>query len=258
MESWSNRDDETGQVSHPLPVGVEPGGLDGILVINVRSFVERRRNIERQLDPLGLRYEFIHEYDVSELQGAVAQRYLQGSTLSPAQQSCAMKHVWAHCLILERNWQRALILEDDVILARDFVQGLRDALTEAASVEEPYVLFIGSGGNLYTPRHLLVPGKRLYKTSKGRLAEAYIVSRRAAEVRMAWIEAKGIVLPADNLFERIDREQGIASYWLEEPVVVQGSKNGTFRSTLEPALPNVVQGIKFAFQKVRRKYFYRG
>lgn len=232
-------------------------GLGGTFVINVKSFVERRHHIERQLDPLGLRYEFIHDYDVPDLQDEAARRYIRESGLTPAQQSCAMKHVQAHRLLIERDWRRALILEDDVILMPGFVPGVRDALAESASLEEPFILFIGSGGNLYTPRSRLVPGQRLYRSSRGRLAEAYIVSRRAAELRVSWIEQQGIVLPADNLFERIDREQGIASYWLEEPVVVQGSKNGTFRSALEPAPPKFVQRIKFALQKMRRKYLYR-
>ncbi|MCP9447168.1 MAG: glycosyltransferase family 25 protein [Nitrospira sp.] len=232
-------------------------GLDGILVINVKSFVERRRHIERQLDPLGLRYEFIHDYDVADWHEEAVQQYVRHSGLSLAQQSCAMKHVHAHRLLIERQWQRALILEDDVILLRGFVQGVRDALSESSGFEEPFVLFIGSGGNLYTPRSRLVPGQRLYRSSRGRLAEAYIVGRKAAELRVSWIERYGIVLPADNLFERIDREQGVALYWLEEPVVVQGSKNGRFRSALEPAPPKVVQRLKFALQKLRRKYLYR-
>ena len=231
-------------------------GLDGIFVLNVRSFIERRRSIERQLDPLHLAYEFIHDYDVSDLSADVLQKYFQRSTLSLAQQSCAMKHVQAIRLMVERDWQRVLILEDDVILAREFVEGVRDAIEEASCLEEPHVLFIGSGGNLYTPRSVRVAGQRLYRSEKGRLAEAYIIGRRAAKLRIAWIEQNGIVLPADNLFERIDQEMGIASYWLEDPVVVQGSKNGTFRSALEPAPPNFIQRVKFGLQKLRRKYLY--
>ena len=232
-------------------------GLDGILVINVRSFVDRRKNIERQLDPLGLRYEFIHDHDASDLSPDTVRKYFSASTLSGGQQSCVMKHLQAHRCIVERNWRRALILEDDVILAGGFLDGVRDAITESASLEEPYVLFLGSGGNLYTPRHLLVPGQRLYRVDKGRLAEAYVIGRRAAEMRMAWIERSGIFLPVDNLFERIDHEMGIASYWLEEPIAVQGSKNGTYRSALAPAPPNIVQWVKFGLQKLRRKYLYR-
>lgn len=243
-------------MSETLSSGLAKLGLDGILVLNVRSFLDRRKSIERQLDPLSLCYEFIHDYDVSDLNSQVLAKYFQGSPLTPGQQSCAMKHFHAFRLMVERNWQRTLILEDDVIIAREFVEGVRDANVEASRLEEPYVLFIGSGGNLYTPRNLRVPGRRLYKAVKGRLAEAYIIGRRAAEIRMAWIERNGIVLPADNLFDRIDQEMGIASYWLEAPVVVQGSKNGTFRSALEPAPPNFVQRIKFGLQKLRRKYLY--
>lgn len=243
-------------MSHSTSSSLERLGLDGILVLNVRSFVERRKNIERQLDPLGLRYEFVHAYDVDDLNVGSVRKYLRGSGLSPGQLSCAMKHFHAFQLMVERNWQRVLILEDDVIVAPDFIEGIQDAIGESSGIQGLHVLFIGSGGNLYTPRNLLVPGQRLYKSAKGRLAEAYIISRRVAEMRIAWIERNGIVLPADNLFERIDHEMGVASYWLEDPVVVQGSKNGTFRSALEPAPPNFVQWVKFGLQKLRRKYLY--
>lgn len=230
--------------------------VDGILVINVRSFVDRRRNVERQLDPLGLSYEFIHAYDADDLSSESVRKYLRGSGLSSGQQSCALKHFHAFQLMVERNWQRALILEDDVILAPDFIEGIQDAIRESSGIQGPHVLFIGSGGNLYTPRSIRVPGKRLYRAAKGRLTEAYIIGREAATIRMQWIERHGIVLPADNLFDRIDQETGIASYWLEDPVVEQGSKNGTFRSALEPAPPNFIQRVKFGLQKIRRKYLY--
>lgn len=243
---------------HQRAVPIESFGLDGIFVINVRSFVDRRRRIEEQLDPLGLRYEFVHDYDIPDLSDETVRRYFrEGAALSPAQQSCAMKHFHAYRLLVQRGWRRALILEDDAILSHEFLQGLRAAITEAASLQEPLVLFVGSGGNLYTPRSIRVPGKRLYRAAKGRLAEAYIIGREAATIRMQWIERHGIVLPADNLFDRIDREMGIALYWLEEPVVEQGSKNGTFRSALEPAPPNFIQRVKFGLQKLRRKYLYR-
>lgn len=243
-------------MSEPSSSNLGSLGLDGIFVINVRSFVERRKNIERQLDPLHLCYEFIHDYDAADVNSEALQKYFQGAALSPGQQSCAMKHFHAFQLMVERNWQRVLILEDDVIVAPDFLAGIQDAIRESSGIQGPHVLFIGSGGNLYTPRSSRVPGKRLYRAAKGRLTEAYIIGRQAAAIRMEWIERHGIVLPADNLFDRIDQETGIASYWLEEPVVEQGSKNGTFRSALEPAPPNFIQRVKFGLQKIRRKYLY--
>lgn len=230
--------------------------LDGILVINPRDFVDRRKSIERQLQPLGLAYEFIHSYDVADLNAAITARYFKNELLSPGQRSCALKHLQALRLVAERQWQRALILEDDALLAGQFVSRLQEALQESASIASPHVLFIGSGGNLYTPRRLQVPGRHLYKSTRGRLGEAYVLGSHVARRRVEWIDAHGIPLPIDNLFEQIDRECGIDLYWLEPPIVEQGSKNGRFQSVLEPAPPKFVRRITAALQKVRRKYLY--
>jgi len=230
--------------------------LDGILVINPRNFVERRRSIERQLQPLGLAYEFIHTYDASDIDATIAERYFQNAALSPGQQSCALKHCEALRLICTRNWGRALILEDDAILAPQFIQGLQAALKESAPLKAPYVLLVGSGGNQYTPRKRRVPGQCLYRSEKGRLTEAYVLGSQTARLRVEWVERQGISLPIDNLFDRMDRELNIARYWLEPPIVEQGSKNGQFRSVLEPAPPNFVRRVTSVLQKLRRKYLY--
>lgn len=230
--------------------------LDGILVVNPRDFVERRKSVERQLQPLGLPYEFIHSFDACDIDEALVGRYFQSGQLSPGQQSCALKHVQALRLIVEREWRQALVLEDDALLTSRFAPELAATLEEAVRLPSPRVLFIGSGGNQYTPRRFRVAGQRLYKSERGRLGEAYVLGSPEARVRLRWIEEHGIPLPIDNLFERIDRECGVVMYWLEPPIVEQGSKNGRFRSVLEPAPPNMIRRITSLLQKVRRKYFY--
>ena len=57
--------------------------IDGILIINPRDFIERRQNIERQLQSLGLTYEFIHTYDICDLDPETIQRYLGTPTPIP-------------------------------------------------------------------------------------------------------------------------------------------------------------------------------
>lgn len=235
---------------HPVPV------LDGVLIINPRAFTERRESMERQLRPLGLAYEFIHTYDADDIDATIIQKYFPNARLSPGQQSCALKHLQALRLMVERNWQRALVLEDDALLVPQFIPELDAALRESARFDPPYVLFIGSGGNQYTPRRLRVPGQRLYQSDRGRLGEAYVLGIQTARLRIEWIEQHGISFPIDNLFEQIDRERGIAMYWLEPPIVEQGSKNGRFRSVLEPAPPNIVRRVTSVLQKFRRKYLY--
>lgn len=230
--------------------------LDGILVINPRDFVDRRRSIERQLQPLGLAYEFVHTYDASDIDATLTQRHFHNDVLSLGQQSCALKHLEALRLICERRWERALVLEDDAILGKNFFQGLRSALKESNLFDFPHVLLVGSGGNQYTPRRRRVPGQCLYRADKGRLTEAYVLGSQAARLRVEWIERQGISLPIDNLFDRMDRELNIALYWLEPPIVEQGSKTGRFQSVLEPAPPKFFRRITAALQKIRRKYLY--
>jgi glycosyl transferase, family 25 len=230
--------------------------LDGILVINPRNFIERRQSIERQLQPLGLEYEFIHSYDAADIDSALVGRYFQNGALSSGQQSCALKHLQALRFIAERKWEHALVLEDDAILGSRFVQGLQAALRESAPFEPPYVLLVGSGGNQYTPRRRRVSGQCLYLADRGRLAEAYVLGFQTASLRVEWMEREGISLPIDNLFDRMDRELEIVRYWLEPPIVEQGSKNGRFRSVLEPSPPNFVRRMTAVLQKLRRKYLY--
>lgn len=230
--------------------------LDGILIINPRSFIERRQSVERQLQPLGVAYEFIHSYDAGDLGAAITGRYFPNALLSAGQQSCALKHLEALRLIAERGWQRAMVLEDDAILASHFLSGLRAAIQESAGFGSSYVLLVGSGGNQYTPRKKRVPGQCLYKAERGRLTEAYVLGSETARVRVEWIEQHGISVPIDNLFDRMDPELHIDRYWLEPPIVEQGSKNGQFRSVLEPAPPNCVRRMTSVLQKFRRKYLY--
>jgi glycosyl transferase family 25 len=231
--------------------------IDGILIINPRNFVDRRENIERQLRSLGLTYEFIHTYDACDLDPETVQRHFTVPYPNVGNQSCAMKHLAAMRLVIERNWKRALILEDDVILAWDFIQGVRDAIRESSAIKQPHVVYIGSGGNFYTPKSLRVPGQRLYKATKGRFTDSYILGAETARLRVEWMKQHGISGPIDCHFDASDPKLGIERYWLEDPVVEQGSKNGTFRSVIQSAPPNVIQRVRFWWEKMRRKYIYQ-
>lgn len=232
-------------------------GLDRIYVINVRAFEDRRRHVLAELARFGLDCEFIHEFDAVDLTPELDVRYFPRTSLSTGQKSCALKHVAALERIVARSQRAALVLEDDVVLSDEFPEGLAAALSEAARYPEPHVIFIGSGGNFYTPRSQRKPGQRLYPALRGRFADSYIIGSEAAAMRLDWIRSKGIAEPIDNQFQSIDLALGIRMLWLEEPVVEQGSKNGMFETVLEQAPPRPIQRFLFAWEKFRRKYLYQ-
>lgn len=233
-------------------------GLDALYVINVRSYEERRLHVTRELARFGLEAEFIHELDTADLTPELDREWFApGNDLRPNQKSCALKHVAAIRRVRDRGQERALILEDDVVLAPGFGEGVEAALRESVRWPEPRVIFIGSGGNFYTPRSQRVEGQRLYPAQRGRFGDSYILGARTAGLRLDWIAEHRITKPIDNQFEEIDKALGIAMLWLEEPVVEQGSKNGLFQSMVEPAPPPALQRLKFGWEKLRRKYLYQ-
>jgi len=232
-------------------------GLDAILIINVKSFVERRRHVEGQLARFNLRGEFIHEFDADEITAADDRRWFAGDQLNRGQKSCALKQVVVLQRVIEHGWQHCLVLEDDVVLADDFPEGVRAALAETRDEPRPYVIYLGAGGNFYTPASQRQPGRRVYPATKGRFTDSYIISAQEAALRLARIEAQPMVKPIDVVFDTVDRAAGIRFLWLENPVVEQGSKLGVFRTSLEAAPPNWLQGLRYRLERLRRKYLYQ-
>jgi glycosyl transferase family 25 len=232
--------------------------LDAIYVINVRSFAERLRSIMTQLARFGLEAEVIHEWDPHDITEAVAARwFVPGGVLRPPQRSCALKHLAALQRIAGRRQNHALVLEDDALLAPDFARGIERALAEAPAYPADSVIFIGSGGNFYTPRSRREPGRSLYPGPRGRFTDSYIIGWRAAQKRLDWIAQNRISRPIDNQFETIDRHEGIQMLWLEDPVVEQGSKTGRFATAIDKQLPPWLQGLQFRWEKLRRKWLYQ-
>ena len=256
--------------------------LDAIYVLNVKAFDDRLRSITRQLAALGLAAEVIHAWDIEDISPEVAARWFDAAaqgqatttttittatttttttppplTITSAQRSCALKHVEALQRIVANGHRHALVLEDDAMLAPDFLDGVKRALAEAPGYPEASVIYIGSGGNFYTPRSQRELGRSLYPGARGRFTDSYIIGATAAGMRLDWMQTRGIERPIDNQFDMMDRELGIQLLWLEDPVVEQGSKNGRFVTAIDRPLPRWRQGLQFHWEKLRRKWLYQ-
>ncbi len=231
--------------------------LAAIYVINVKNFTERRQLIESQLSKLKLSAEFILDWDKDELTEEIIDQFFTGNELTPGQMSCATKHIIALQKVAQQTQGYSLVLEDDAVFSDDFELGLSRALQESSNFTGAKVIFIGSGGNFYTPKSKRVKGQHLYIGSRGRFADSYILDAETAQLRLDWIMKNKVSQPIDNQFETIDRDFNIQMLWLEDPVVEQGSKAGMFDSSLEPAPPPWLQRIFFAWEKLKRKYIYQ-
>ncbi|MFK5951175.1 MAG: glycosyltransferase family 25 protein [Methylococcales bacterium] len=231
--------------------------LVAIYVINVKEFTARKQLIESQLSKLNLNAEFILDWDKEELTTEIIEQFFANHQLSIGQMSCATKHIVALRHITKHKNGFCLVLEDDALFSENFLQGLSYALKESANFPGPKVIFIGSGGNFYTPKSQQIKGQHLYIGNRGRFADSYIIDASTAHLRLDWIAKYKVSQPIDNQFETIDKQLGIKMLWLEAPVVEQGSKAGVFDSSLEPAPPPWLQKILFGWEKIKRKYIYQ-
>ena len=235
-----------------------PAGLDSVYVIGLRTSDDRRRSITAQLARFDIVPEFIDEWDAVDITSEIEEQMFTGD-LNRGQKSCTLKHVTALRKVVERGERHALVLEDDALLAPDFAEGVRAALAEWGNFRQPSVVFLGCGGNWYTPRNLRRPGQRLYPAPHGRLTDSYLIGVDAARARLDWMARNRMSYPMDNQYQIMDTELGILLLWLEDPVVEQGSKTGLFDTTLEPdsQWPPWLQAWIFRWEKLRRKYLYQ-
>ena len=233
--------------------GELPPGIDAIFVIHAAQFVDRAKLIRTQLEALNLQFEWVLQYDVLAITDAIREKFFKDTTLLPPQQSCALKHWRVQQIVVERKLTRALVLEDDAILAPEFSAIFNRMMSEECLIKEPHVTFLGCGGHYYVGSEELKEGQLLYPRNQGKFTDSYIVMFEAAKRRLEWMNANGIPRPIDHLLEQIDREFSTPMYWLEPPIVEQGSHNGRFDSAIEKSHSRWFQAIQFRWKKMWRR-----
>ncbi|SLM19229.1 conserved hypothetical protein [uncultured spirochete] len=99
-------------------------------VISLSGDDVRRSFMRRQLDALGIDYEFFDAIRGSERIGDlrwyddVSVHHLEGRSLRPGEVGCALSHAAVYAEIVKRGLNWALILEDDGLLHQDLPQVL--------------------------------------------------------------------------------------------------------------------------------------
>jgi len=212
---------------------VETGiqGLDAVYVLTVKTFTDRIAHIKQELGRYQIGFEFIFDHDANELQDADMAQVFEPGELGLPHRSLVLKHAQAWKLALARDQQRILVLEDDVLLAPSFMDGIAQALAAAEKLDPGYLIFLGGADTKVPDAFFLADGPLFplpLPTAEGYLSDAIAMRRR-----VAWLAEHRVRLPADHLINQIDRACDIAQYWLREPIVEQGSVFGMFASKLD-------------------------
>ena len=124
-------------------------------------------------------------------------------------------------------------LEDDTILVENFMPILESRIGTLSDEKSKWdFLFIGSCCNLRISQEHIIPGQYWYKKSypATKCADSYVIKRKAAQ---ACLEELPYTLPIDWELSYIIEKRNMTTYWLEPPIVVQGSQNGTYESSIQ-------------------------
>ena len=112
--------------------------FDKILVVSVPRFTDRHKSVAEKLQ--GLHFDFFWGADKMHLDGEMLSRNYneikarklqrQGKALNFGEIACALSHRMVYDAMIENNWNKVLILEDDVLPVHDKLEQLSPTLDE--------------------------------------------------------------------------------------------------------------------------------
>lgn len=229
-------------------------------IIHATHLTEREAHIRKQLDAFGMDYEFVTSYDKEQLTDEVkAEWFCRDIHLRPSEMSCAMKHVQACREIVERELQGALILEDDIVLHKDFKDVLCKSLRELGRLSEgAYLLSYEDSTLQFVPRSAREKGKILYEGSSIRCLGAYYLTRLGAKAVLEALSKRKIDCPIDFFYQGLLNENALKTLWCHPCTATQGSCMGLFASSLRQRKHRLMQErwfVKLWYKQLL--YFFR-
>lgn len=114
--------------------------FDKVFVVTLPRFTERQKRINEHLR--GLDFEFFYgadknniDYERSKTDGTYDEARAkklqrQGKALNPGEIACSLSHRNLYELMIEKKWQRILILEDDALPLEGNLSQLKNAINE--------------------------------------------------------------------------------------------------------------------------------
>jgi glycosyl transferase, family 25 len=235
-----------------------PLAVDAVFVLAVRTFRERIAHVTRELGRHGIPFEFIFDFDVPEIDDQLVAARFGAADMPRPIMSLVLKHLQAWRLACARGHRRVMVLEDDVLLAPQFVPRLNAALRAAEPLSPGWLIYLG-GADARVPDQFFLAREPLIALPIA-TTEGYVTDLAACRKRVAWCEANRIDKPSDHLLRRLDAALGIRHYWLADSLVEQGSVTGLFDSVLDTnrmKYHRLINTARNRWNKLRRRQLRR-
>jgi GR25 family glycosyltransferase involved in LPS biosynthesis len=206
---------------------------------NLLNKIFERENIDGiewivEYDKEDITYEIYRDNfraDVIEYQQRMPSYYSPGLyPLKPEEVSLALKHKNALERAFKSNSDIFLFLEDDAIVEIEFIKKLSNFID---SIPKDWdAAFIGQAVDKRIPESEIVEGKYWYKKDfpADRCTDSILFTKKAVSRLYNAMESRKICFPIDHEYSYWFRQLNMNVYWLEPPLVTQGSQCGIFDS----------------------------
>lgn len=212
--------------------------IEKVYVLHVKKgYEDRDLHIRKMLGNMNIPFQYILDGDMTDLSIDSLSAYFRNDMLSitPAT-SCSMKHILAYQHMIDNHIQQALILEDDILLARDFIRKFNQSMHEKEVINKggqmPITISYEDTRLRFIPRSQRIKGKCLYPGKCDRMTGAYYLNLEAACVIMDFAKKYQMDLPIDLTHNQLLKEKRLNYYWMQPTIATQGSHVGKFCSAI--------------------------
>tara|TARA_R100000152_G_C6781539_1_gene216243 strand:- start:5676 stop:6398 length:723 start_codon:yes stop_codon:yes gene_type:complete len=224
--------------------------VDKVYVLHYTKLEERKKNLEGALEHFGIDYEFVTDFDQEDLTDQIIEEWystneddynrkidpLWGAKQNPfrklnlAEISCTIKHYLCIKKVAENCNERGLILEDDVFFVENFPEVFNHFLSKTPN--DWGAIFMGCCANLRVPQRLRMQGVCAYPKEHpaSRGGDSYILKKNVAQKIVSTMKPFNTISDWELACQL--HQHNVKTYWWEPPLVVQGSENGAYKTTL--------------------------
>lgn len=210
-----------------------------IYIVHYDKLLERKINMDIQLNKHGLTCEYVSNYGKDKLTKHDKSMF---RNISESEISVCLHHIECFKKIAYDTNEYGLILEDDVIFCENFKYILNDYISKLP--ENWDMLFIGNGCDLHIPNHLLKENVNIYLKDNNpskhgglgstRCLDSYLITKKCAQkiIEKLQLPKYTILCPADHWLNYVIRNNKFKVYWAEPTIATQASQQNIYNSSI--------------------------
>jgi len=194
--------------------------IDHIYIVHYSPLIERKNYLLNKFKESNItNYTFYEKYNRNETSKEVMSQYFKLDNLTPAQICITIAHIEIYKEIMEKGYERCLILEDDARLCDNFFDKLR-VYYNAIPADFDLAL-INDGCKLHAST--IHPSTIWYLIPATRTCCAYIITRKCCSILIPSIIPFNYAIDAE-LNQQIIKHN-LKVYWAEPTIVSDGSEH---------------------------------